>query len=110
LARRFVNPAFSFTMGWNYWYNWTVILPAELSASAVLVGFWTQDISPAVWISICMVVVIVINMLGAGRRQLIWRFHLMSHIYEQVHMVKPSLFSRALQLFLSVHGRIDPDQ
>ena len=22
LAERFVNPALSFTMGWNYWYNW----------------------------------------------------------------------------------------
>lgn len=21
LAERFVNPAFSFTMGWNYWYE-----------------------------------------------------------------------------------------
>lgn len=25
LAGRFVNPALSFTMGWNYWYNWTII-------------------------------------------------------------------------------------
>lgn len=66
LAERFVNPAFSFTMGWNYWYNWTIILPAELSASAVLVGYWTQDVNPAVWITVCMVVVVVINMLGAG--------------------------------------------
>lgn len=22
LAERFVDPALSFTMGWNYWYNW----------------------------------------------------------------------------------------
>lgn len=22
LAERFVNRSFSFTMGWNYWYNW----------------------------------------------------------------------------------------
>ena len=40
LAERFVDRAFSLTMGWNYWYNWTVILPAELSAAAVLVHFW----------------------------------------------------------------------
>ncbi|KAK7694580.1 hypothetical protein QCA50_001766 [Cerrena zonata] len=33
LAERFVDPALSFTMGWNYWYNWTIILPAELSAA-----------------------------------------------------------------------------
>lgn len=40
LAERFVDPAFSFTMGWNYWYNWTIILPAELVAAAVLMSYW----------------------------------------------------------------------
>ena len=25
LSERFVNPALSFAMGWNYWYNWTII-------------------------------------------------------------------------------------
>lgn len=24
LAERFVSPAFSLAMGWNYWYNWTI--------------------------------------------------------------------------------------
>lgn len=24
LAKRYVDPALSFTMGWNYWYNWTI--------------------------------------------------------------------------------------
>ena len=23
LAERFVDKAFAFTMGWNYWYNWS---------------------------------------------------------------------------------------
>ncbi|TFY68367.1 hypothetical protein EVJ58_g1069 [Rhodofomes roseus] len=66
LAERFVDPAFSFTMGWNYWYNWTIILPAELSAAAVLIGFWNDTINQAAWISIFLVVVIAINMFGAG--------------------------------------------
>lgn len=66
LAERFVNPAFSFTMGWNYWYNWVIILPAELSAASVLIGFWDQKTNPAVWISVCLVVVVFINMLGSG--------------------------------------------
>ncbi|KNZ73488.1 Lysine-specific permease [Termitomyces sp. J132] len=65
LAERFINPAFSFTMGWNYWYNWTIILPAELSASAVLIGLWS-DVNPAVWITVTMVVTVSINFLGAG--------------------------------------------
>lgn len=66
LAERFVDPALSFTMGWNYWYNWTIVLPAELSAAAVLIGFWNHNITPAAWITITLVVTITINMFGAG--------------------------------------------
>ncbi|KAF9513654.1 hypothetical protein BS47DRAFT_1362222 [Hydnum rufescens UP504] len=67
LAERFVNPAFSFTMGWNYWYNWVIVLPAELSAAAVLIDYWEHHkVNDAAWITICLVVVIIINMLGAG--------------------------------------------
>lgn len=66
LAERFVDPAFSFTMGWNYWYNWTLVLPAEISAAAVLVNYWNKDVNDAAWITICILVVISINMCGAG--------------------------------------------
>ena len=44
LAERFVDPAFSFALGWNYWYNWTIGLPAELTAAAVLMQYW-KDVS-----------------------------------------------------------------
>ncbi|KAJ7068002.1 amino acid permease [Mycena amicta] len=85
LARRFVDPAFSFTMGWNYWYNWNddcftsrgnyqrdVILAHQLtflwiSAGSILIDFWSgSHVSNAVWITIIMVVIIGINMCGAG--------------------------------------------
>jgi len=67
LAERFVDPAFSFTMGWNYWYNWTIVLPAELSAASVLIDFWNKDTKlNSAWITICLVVVVAINSMGAG--------------------------------------------
>ncbi|THH26398.1 hypothetical protein EUX98_g7790 [Antrodiella citrinella] len=68
LAERFVDPAFSFTMGWNYWYNWVIILPAELSAASVLINYWISStrVNDAAWIAICLVVVVGINSLGAG--------------------------------------------
>ena len=66
LAERFVDPAFSFAMGWNYWYNWVIVLPAELSAAAVLMSYWNKTVNPAVWVIMCLIVVVVINMLGAG--------------------------------------------
>lgn len=65
LAERFVDPAFSFAMGWNYWYNWVIVLPAELSAAAVLINYWNTSINNAVWIIMCLVVTVAINMLGA---------------------------------------------
>jgi len=66
LAERFVNPAMSFTMGWNYWYSWMIALPAELSAAATLVHFWLGSRLDPLWIVICFLVVLGINLLGSG--------------------------------------------
>ncbi|GAA6063966.1 hypothetical protein JCM10212_004814 [Sporobolomyces blumeae] len=65
LARRFVSPAFAFALGYNYWYNWTIVLPAELNAAAVLIGYWSKNVNPAVWIAICLVVACAINFGGS---------------------------------------------
>jgi amino acid permease len=53
-------------------YNWVIIMPAELSAAAILIGYWNKAINAAAWITICMVVVFVINMLGAGESTDVW--------------------------------------
>ncbi|KIJ68242.1 hypothetical protein HYDPIDRAFT_146092 [Hydnomerulius pinastri MD-312] len=66
LAERFVDPAFSFAMGWNYWYNWTIVAPAELSAAAILIDYWHPNANNAIWVMMCIIVVVTINMFGAG--------------------------------------------
>ncbi|KAH9858980.1 amino acid permease [Lenzites betulinus] len=65
-AERFVDPAWSFAMGWLYCYNWTVILPAEISAAAVVINYWNTSVNDAAWITMCLGVVIIINSFGAG--------------------------------------------
>lgn len=50
----------------NQQYNWIIIMPAELSAAAVLINLWNKSVNNAAWISICLIVVVVINFLGAG--------------------------------------------
>ncbi|SAM05048.1 hypothetical protein [Absidia glauca] len=67
LAERFVSPGFSFMLGYNYLYNWIIVLPTELSAAAVLVNYWIppERISNAVWIIIFLVIVVAINFCGA---------------------------------------------
>ncbi|EJD50499.1 hypothetical protein AURDEDRAFT_150204 [Auricularia subglabra TFB-10046 SS5] len=32
------NPALAFALGWNAWYNWTIIIPAEIAAAGVLMN------------------------------------------------------------------------
>lgn len=51
----------SVAMGYFYWYLWTILLPAELSAVAVLFSYWVPDLSPAVWIAVALVTVTILN-------------------------------------------------
>ncbi|GAA6048096.1 hypothetical protein JCM3770_000189 [Rhodotorula araucariae] len=64
LAARFVNGPFGFTVGYFYAYDWLLALPAELSASAVLISYWDKTTSPAVYITVTGVVAIAINWAG----------------------------------------------
>lgn len=58
-------------MGWNYAMSWLVILPFELIAAGVTISFWTGNdvdesvsITPAAWITIFLVLIVVINVFG----------------------------------------------
>lgn len=75
LAGRFVSPAMGFGMGWLFWYNYIVVLPAEISAAAVLVSYWTPAgqanstcttgiCNNALWIAIMLIIVWAINFGG----------------------------------------------
>ena len=78
------------------------MLPAELSAASVLIGFWNKTISGAVWITICLIVVVAINLMGAGERlsQTKLRFRLII-IFTQAFMERLSLFLRKCGYFVS---------
>lgn len=75
LASRFVSPELGFAMGWLYWYNYIIVLPAELSAAAVLVSYWTpagvEDstctagiCNNAMWVGLMLIVVYAVNFAG----------------------------------------------
>ncbi|KAI9567922.1 amino acid permease [Boletus coccyginus] len=71
LAERFVDPAFAFAIGWNYWYQWTVrLVHPELSAAEGIIGHWYKTMPAkkfsAIWISVGLVIAIGINALGVG--------------------------------------------
>ncbi|KAF3011682.1 hypothetical protein E8E14_007468 [Neopestalotiopsis sp. 37M] len=74
LAGRFVSPEMGFAMGWLFWYNYIVVLPAEISAAAVLVSYWTPASTDetctsavcnnALWIGLFLIIVYAVNYAG----------------------------------------------
>ncbi|ORY24876.1 amino acid permease [Naematelia encephala] len=65
LANRIVDPAFATALSFNYAYCYLFILPAEISAAAVLINYWITSVNNAVWITIGIVLVVGINLMGA---------------------------------------------
>ncbi|WP_220656387.1 amino acid permease [Tsukamurella sp. TY48] len=46
---RFVSPSFGFAAGWNYWFNWSITLAAEVVAGGLIMRFWLPDVPSWVW-------------------------------------------------------------
>ncbi|KAL7953917.1 amino acid permease/ SLC12A domain-containing protein [Trichoderma compactum] len=63
---RFVDEALGFAVGWNQWYNCAITVCAEISAAAAVIQFWNDTISPAVWISIILVLIFIFNLIDVG--------------------------------------------
>lgn len=60
-ATRFIDPSVGFSLAISYGYCYTIAIASEASAAAVLVSYWS-DISPAVVISISLVLILAINL------------------------------------------------
>ncbi|KAF4304137.1 Amino acid/polyamine transporter I [Botryosphaeria dothidea] len=63
---RYVDPALGFAVGWNSWYQSAITLCAEISAAAVVIGFWNDEINQAAWITIIIVLVIALNIFAVS--------------------------------------------
>ncbi|KAI9802698.1 MAG: hypothetical protein M1825_002720 [Sarcosagium campestre] len=63
---RYVDEAMGFAVGWNNWYASSITLCAEISAAAVVVGFWNDDINVAAWISMVIVLIICLNVFAVA--------------------------------------------
>lgn len=63
-ATRFIDPAWGFAMGLNYALQWMVTLPLEIVAAAITIQYWNSPISPALWVTIFLVLILAINLLG----------------------------------------------
>ena len=60
---RYVSSSFGFVMGWLYFYIFAITVPAEITAASLIIDYWNPPVSTAVWITILMVVVILLNVM-----------------------------------------------
>ncbi|KAF9875056.1 hypothetical protein CkaCkLH20_07322 [Colletotrichum karsti] len=61
---RFLDPSWGFAMGWNYVFQWVIVLPLELTVCSFTVQYWNKEISTAVWITVFWIFIIIVNVFG----------------------------------------------
>lgn len=62
-AARYVDPALGFALGWNYWYGYAIGVPIEITACAVILDYWPNNIPKAALITIFFVTMVLVNCL-----------------------------------------------
>ncbi|KAF9309387.1 hypothetical protein BG003_009812 [Podila horticola] len=64
---RVYDEAFSFQMTWMYFINWALMIPTELSASALIVSFWLpENTSFPPWIVPLIIIILMVFINIAG--------------------------------------------
>ncbi|KAI1085821.1 amino acid permease [Whalleya microplaca] len=61
---RFVDPSWGFAMGWDYAIAWLTVLPFELIAAGITIQFWRDDLSVAIWVTVFLVILTLIQIFG----------------------------------------------
>ncbi|CAN3355126.1 general amino acid permease Agp1p [Diutina catenulata] len=58
---KFIDSSLGAALGWNYYFNWLVVIPLEIVTATMTIKFWTTSINPDAWVPIFIVVVLVLN-------------------------------------------------
>jgi amino acid transporter len=63
-AGRYVDPAFGFAAGWNFFVFEAMLVPFEITACNVIIHYWSDAVPAGGIIAICLVLYALINMLA----------------------------------------------
>lgn len=61
-VRDYTDPSIGFAIGYNYWYGFSILVAAEIAAAAIIIQYWTTKVHIAVWISILVALLLVLNL------------------------------------------------
>ncbi len=60
-SARYVDPAFGFALGWNYWYNWAITIAVDLVAAQLVMSWWLPDVPGWIWSTLFLGVLFLLN-------------------------------------------------
>jgi amino acid transporter len=65
-STRFIDPSWGFAMGWNYVFQWAIVLPLEINVAAITLGYWegARNVHVGVWMLVFWLFIIFINVFG----------------------------------------------
>lgn len=62
-ATRYVDPALGFTLGWNYWYQFAIGVPIEITVCAVIIDYWPNNVPKVALITVFLAAIVLVNCL-----------------------------------------------
>ncbi|KAK3115225.1 lysine permease [Teratosphaeriaceae sp. CCFEE 6253] len=62
-AARFVDPSLGFAMGWIYWFSWAITFALELTASGLIIQYWSPNLNIGIFIGVFWAVITALNFL-----------------------------------------------
>jgi len=64
-SSKYVNPAFGFAIGWNYWFSWAIVTGIEIVVAAILMSYWFPTVPMVIWSILFCAILLVINLFSA---------------------------------------------
>ncbi|KAF4810672.1 Proline-specific permease [Colletotrichum tropicale] len=60
-GNRFFSRSLGFTLGWVYWYIFSITVPAEITATYIVINYWSPPLHIAVWLTLIGLVMVGLN-------------------------------------------------
>lgn len=61
---RFVDPAFGFALGWNYWINGAITIAVDLTTAGLISQFWFPQVPSWIFSGIATLLIFAINIMA----------------------------------------------
>lgn len=61
-GNRFVDPAFGFALGWNYWFNWAITLAVDTVTVGLVAQFWLPSVPSWIFSAVALALIFLINL------------------------------------------------